>query len=78
MSWADETSVTYTKWQKSEPNSRSATSCVHTIIKTGAWNDHFCYVKKGFICKYDKGEFKHIYSSTCPSEFANFNPREML
>ncbi|XP_066921242.1 lymphocyte antigen 75-like isoform X2 [Clytia hemisphaerica] len=56
--WSDNTAVAYTAWQTGEPNagyrSYQYTRCVHTVNGTERWNDHYCYSKKGYVCKFTK------------------------
>ena len=62
--WSDNTPVAYTAWQTGEPNagyrSYQYTRCGHTVNGTERWNDHYCYSKKGYVCKFKKCKIKSL------------------
>uniref|UniRef100_A0AAQ5XVJ5 C-type lectin domain-containing protein n=1 Tax=Amphiprion ocellaris TaxID=80972 RepID=A0AAQ5XVJ5_AMPOC len=52
-SWSDQTPVTFTNWNQSQPdnNGNTVASCTAISPYTGRWWDVQCYMKRYFICQ---------------------------
>ncbi|XP_071855040.1 C-type lectin domain family 4 member G-like [Apostichopus japonicus] len=51
--WINGDKKTFTNWRKLEPNNFSGKeNCVEiNYVRKGLWNDHFCIMKKPFVCE---------------------------
>lgn len=55
--WADQSSVTYTSWDKTEPSFHGNEDCVEMRTYSqgkGNWNDVDCEKRNAFVCRKSK------------------------
>ncbi|CAH1796015.1 unnamed protein product [Owenia fusiformis] len=79
FTWVDNSEVTFTNWNRGEPNGGNREECVHVLgarFFAGKWNDARCDANLGYICMTLKQTSIPVPPPTppnpCPSGFQSY------
>ncbi|XP_072859192.2 macrophage mannose receptor 1 [Pogona vitticeps] len=52
--WLDNAAVDFVNWNNGEPSPQSSEECVEMLSSSGMWNNAYCNIYAGYICKKPK------------------------
>ncbi|KAI6185532.1 Macrophage mannose receptor 1-like [Aphelenchoides besseyi] len=67
--WIDDSNMTYTNWDKNQPESKPNTThrCVSVELNEGWWHTSSCYDRKPYVCELIPGESSNSTTSASPT-----------
>ena len=67
--WTDGTATSFFNWNNGEPNNFNGIEDCVEIYSNGAWNDNFCYINNGWMCRINKGVIPPTNPIIVPDSF---------